>query len=455
MKCLRSRITYARQSRINHARHSGLSGIRRFFFKTLLLLTFIGYPAGAFSASADPLAAPAMTPGMPTIPTMSGVPGIAGSSNITMPVVPGGDVSAASAEEAMPVNPATPSLTKPPKRTLSPEKAGRSGNWAKKRRWLKEALAVNEALQKDVSAAQRGRSKFYDAFNGIDNKVNEFYRTRGFTQGALEALIKDLHGDIAKEKERRIAHAKEKSEEDGIPLNYYDVQIEAIEEDAKKFEKEVAQFKLDVESIGQLDKSLNERLQVLDKHIKEVGGMGTQGQELTDDIWLMIDDKKARIAYYELKALGEKVTGTKGYIEGALLTDFKKVISTLSTHIMQVGDEVGKLERRGLVIEHRGERVKNKQTSFLSQRMHDEVGDDDEQDSEEVKPRRRRRRQPAPTLVDQILSPFKSVGALLMKPFQAVYDMFFGVTVPKVRIRKRKAEPVEAEPATEAEPTET
>lgn len=417
-----------------------------FLCKALLSLAVISYPTGAFSASVDPLATPAMTPEMPTVP---GMPGVAGAAAITLPTPP------ASAPEEAPEAPPTPSLTKPPKRTLPPEKAGRSGNWAKKRRWLKEALAVNEALQKDVSATQRSRSKFYDAFNGIDNKVNEFYRTRGFTHGALDALIKDLRGDIAQEKERRIVRAKEKSEEDGIPLNYYDVQIEAIEEDAKKFEKEVAQFKLDVESIGQLDSSLNERLNVLDKHIKDVGKTGTQGQQLTDDIWLMIDDKKARVAYYELKALGEKVTSIKKYIEGALLSDFQKVISTLSTHIMQVGDEVGKLERRGLVIEHRGERLKNKQTSFLAQRMHDEVGEDSEHDEEAVRPRRRRKRQPAPTLIEQALSPFKMIGSLLIKPFQEVYDMLFGAPEPKVCTRKRKSRPVEAEPAVEPEPTET
>jgi hypothetical protein len=413
-------------------------------------------PAGAFAASADPLAAPAdplansamaptMTPAMPSIPGADALPSAAAMS---MPAAEPAPDSA----ESMPPNPATPSLTKPPKRTLPPEKAGRSGNWAKKRRWLKEALAVNEALQKNVSNAQRARSKFYDAFNGIDNKVNEFYRTRGFTQGKLDALIKDLRDDINKEKERRIARAKEKSEEDGVPLNYYDVQIEAIEESTKKFEKEVTQFRLDVESIGQLDKSLNERLHVLDKHIKEVGGMGTKGQQLTDDIWLMIDDKKARIAYYELKALGEKVTSIKQYIEGALFTDFKKVISTLSTHIMQVGDEVGKLERQGLVIEHRGERIKNKQTSFLSQRMHDRVYDDEQE--EEVRPRRRRKKKQEPTLMEQVLSPFKMVGTLLIKPFQAVYSMLLGEGEPAVRIRKRKKKPAASPNTAEAEQTE-
>ena len=386
----------------------------------LLLLIFCS--TNACASATDPLA-------MPTLPTTPGMPAsdpLAGGAAIPLPTD-----SAMPAAEEPPAQPATPSLSKPPKRTLSPEKAGRHGNWAKKRRWLKEALAENEALQKNVSTTQRMRSKFLDAFNGIDKKVNDFYRTRGFSQGTLDALIKDVRDDVTQEKERRIAHAKEKSEEGGVPLNYYDVQIEAIEEDTKKFEKEVTQFKLDVESVKQLDGSLNERLKVLDTHLKEVGSLGGNAQNLTDDIWLMIDDKKARSAYYELKGVGERVTGIKQYVEGALLGDFKKVIGTLDTHLMQVGDEVGKLERRGLVIEHRGERLKNKQRSFLAQRMHDEVGDEEEEAVVE-KPRRRRRKAPEQSIMQRILSPFR-----------ALYDMLFGGSTPKVRKRRRTAERTE------------
>lgn len=364
----------------------------------------------------------------------AGVPTPAAAPSAQLPL------SAPAAVPAAPAAVAGGSSSGPskPDRILSPEKAGKTGSWTKKRRWLKDALGVHTTVQADVVSGQKARKTFLDVFAQVDGKVNEFYKARGFAQGRLDTLLKELREDVAQEKERRIAFAKIKSEEEGMPLNYYDVQIEAVEEEAKKFEKDITQLKMDLESIGQLDKSLNERMQVLDKQIKDIAQLGTQAQELIDDIWLMIDDKKARAAFYELKGLADKVAAIKQYIEGPLLSDFRTVVDTLIKHITEIGAQIGQLERRGLIVEHRGDRLRNKQVSFLAQRVHDEAKVTlPEQDASQ-----KRRKDTAEASGDGffavVVATCTTISELIARPFKALYGMIAGKTEPSVKPRKRR-----------------
>ena len=116
---------------------------------------------------------------------------------------------------------------------------------------MKQAQASNDLLQKDVAAIRTSRTQFYEAYQSYEAASNQFYLTKGLARGAMQELVGNLRVEVENEKAVRIARAKAKSEEDDTPLNYYDVQIEAIEDDVARFEKELQQLKLDMKSISE------------------------------------------------------------------------------------------------------------------------------------------------------------------------------------------------------------
>jgi hypothetical protein len=264
---------------------------------------------------------------------------------------------------------------------------GERGNWLKKRAWVKEAQAVQEQLLKDSVAVKKSRTQFITAFETIDKKVNEFYSIKGFTRGKLGTLITDIKADIALDTERRIAQAKQRSESDDAPINFYDVQVEAIEQEVKRFERDFEQFNLDMKSIADLDVSLQDRIKTVDKQIKDSANLVSQSSKKLDEMWWIIDDQKAADAFYVIQEFGDKVAAIKKYLEETLFVDFKKVIATLEKQIEQVNKQIERIEERGFIVAHRTQRLKQKEVGDVLAVVSEELTSQNEQAP--VKPRRR------------------------------------------------------------------
>lgn len=313
---------------------------------------------------------------------------------------------------------------------LGAEQIGTSGNWVRKREWVKQAQEVNEQLQEDLAAIQKSRAAFYEAQQSFDKSSNEFFQSKGFATGKIDELIADLQADIAREKELRIAVAKGKSESEEMPTNYYDVQIEAIEADVKRFTREVEQFKLDMKAIADVDSSLNERLKVLDKHIKQAGDLESQAAEKLSKLWWVIDHTKARTLFYEIKGHAEQIASIKKYVTGTLLSDFKKVGQTLTSHISQVQEEIKDLEERGLIVEHRAERLEQQRKD--RERVEEMLRKVEEE--EEVRPRRRRNRVAKRTWLQTFYAPVDFV----VSSIAALGNYFLSFFVSKPAKRKAR-----------------
>lgn len=325
---------------------------------------------------------------------------------------------------------------------------GFRGNWVNKREWLTQAQSVNEQLQRDVAGCAKARTKFMSAFERADKGANEFYARKGIMMGTLEELITELQADVKAENDRRITQAKEKAESDDLPMNYYDVQIEAIEDDVKRFEGEVEQFKLDLQAIADLDASLTKRLEVLDERISEAGKLGTQSAEKLDQMWWMIDDLKARDAFYEIQDLADRIASIKSYVEGALLKDFEKVSGTVQAQIDQVQSQIEALEQRGLIVEHRTERLADKKIETQREQLAQEA----EQAEEAMRSKKRRKRKKTTTMGSLLYAPIelvfgcaRLVGNAILSPFYALGRLVgLGGSKPakKRRKQRRPVEPV-------------
>lgn len=327
----------------------------------------------------------------------------------------------------------------------SSEVVGVRGNWVKKREWLTQAQAVNEQLQRDVVSCTKSRTTFMTAFGKADAQANEFYERKGIMMGNLEDFIAELHADIKAEKNRRITEAKEKAERDDLPTNYYDVQIEAIEDDVKRFAREVEQFKLDLKGIADLDASLSKRLKVLDERIGEATKLGTQAGEKLEEMWWMIDDLKARDAFYHIQDLADRAASIKSYVSGALLKDFEKVCSTIAQQIEQVQGQLDALEQRGLIVEHRTQRIADKEV----EQMRVQLAEEAERAEQSMRPKRRKRKKTY-SFTSLLYAPFelalgcvRVVGDAILFPFRALGRLvgLGGAKPAKRRRRKRRPAP--------------
>jgi len=318
---------------------------------------------------------------------------------------------------------------------------GERGNWVKKRAWIKEAQLTNEQVQKDAQAARKSRAQFFTEFEKIDKKVNEFYVAKGFGRGKIGTLIADLKADAQQEKERRIAQARKRSESDDAPINFYDVQIEAIEQDVKRLDRDFEQFNLDMKSIAELDTSITERLKIVDKQIKDATDVALQSTKQLNDMWWMVDDQKACDAYYTIRGYGDKVASIKKYLEETLFADFKSVISTIEKQIEQINKQTEAFEQRGLVVSHRALRLNKKDKPDVLAAVAQEVA------AEEAEEPVKRRRKPikkevswAEYLLELPGSVIQAVKGWLWYPIEWIFS-FWQQPAPTVKARRRRRQP--------------
>jgi len=326
--------------------------------------------------------------------------------------------------------------------------AGERGNWVLKRKCVREAQSVNQQLQKDAVAAQKARSKFSTELERIEKKILDFYSEKGFAKGKITALVDELKEDVQKDKDRRIAAAIKKSERDDAPINFYEVQVEAIEKDTKRLLRDFDQFNLDMKSIADLEGSIKERMKTVDKNIKDATDAATQGAKKFDEIWWIIDDQKASDAYYALQGLSDKVAAIKSYLEDTLFNDFKTVTGTLEKQIDQVNKQVDALEQRGLLLIHRSVRLKTREVAPLDEPT--TVEESEEQEEAQVRTRPKK----AESWWEGLLALPGQWWRSVCSSVEAVGALLWGSSKPPVRARRRRAveqEPQE-EPAVESSP---
>lgn len=238
------------------------------------------------------------------------------------------------------------------------EKIGFQGNWVKKREWLKEANKINTKIQEMVVGIQKARKSFYDKFSKIDKEMDEFYKGEGIEHGKVEVLFADLNKYIEKKRKKELERLKVARTKMGV-LGEYQIKLDIMEDEIKSFKTDLDQLKLDIKSIGDLDKSIDARLKILNDQIELALKESSNSKDLSKQIWYIIDDKKAREVFYQIKG-GPlvKVQGVKSYITSDLTQDFDKVLQIIRSQMSRVTNEIKGLEDRGIIIRDRSERLR-------------------------------------------------------------------------------------------------
>lgn len=234
------------------------------------------------------------------------------------------------------------------------DKIGTNGNWVKKKDYLMRSFDVQQEIEALATQIQSYRSIYQQKFNGIDDQLDAFYKQLGLEQGKVQDIFVQLTEYIEKKKQRHIARFKENI----LEIREQLLAIEQLEESLKINQEELSQLKADLKSIEELDKSVNNRMQKADDQISTAQREADRTKEIVQSMWDMLDDRRAKAAYFELKdGILRRLQNINTYLQQELLSDLEKVSGTINTQIKKARETVKQLEDKGFIIQDRGKRL--------------------------------------------------------------------------------------------------
>lgn len=240
---------------------------------------------------------------------------------------------------------------------LPEEKIGIQGNWVNKREWVKEIENINNEIQELVINIQKSKKDFNTKFSTIEKEVDNFYQTEGFAQGKLTELFTSIEKYLNKKKELDLQNLKDQGKDAGVSTDTL-IKINIVENEMKAIKADLEQLKLDIKAIQDLYQSSLERIKKLDEQIAVCVDLSVKSKEISDQSWYVIDDKKVRKSYYELKGdYLEKVKAIQTFINSDLSSDFDKVISLLKEQMTKVSGQIKAIEDKGIFFRNRSKKL--------------------------------------------------------------------------------------------------
>lgn len=252
---------------------------------------------------------------------------------------------------------ALPNAQGPETVALSEDKVGIQGNWMKKKEWLIKSNEAFDEIQAIAFEIQGTRKTFNEKYHTIDDEFDAFYKNLSLDQGKLQELFESLERYLEKKKKKKLEELSSTNKEDVSEKDYL-LKVDLLNADIKQNKEELDQLKLDLKSIDDLDKSIVERLKKVDEQLAQAKELYDKAKSSLEDLWNIIDDKKARTIYYDLKgSTSEKLKSIASYLKEDLSRDFDTVIETAKTQMKKTKESIQKLEEKGLFIKNRSQRI--------------------------------------------------------------------------------------------------
>lgn len=240
---------------------------------------------------------------------------------------------------------------------VSDEKTGEQGNWVKKKNWLLKSYEISSNIYKLAAQIAESKKIYQSKYNAIDEELDKFYKDLGMEQGKIKELFDSIGRYLEKKKTKETALLTTSSDKTGDVDQDYAKKIDLLESQIKQMESDLEQLRLDMDAIADVDKSLTQRLQKVDEQITLAMTQAEATKTKVDDLWYIIDDKKARAIYYEVLNIEENLKAILSYLQDVLASDFDKVVSLVKEKIGLIASNIKKLEEKGLIIRDRSHRI--------------------------------------------------------------------------------------------------
>ncbi len=210
-----------------------------------------------------------------------------------------------------------------------------AGNWLEKRIWYKKAEQLFEVIRADVQKASDVRMHFINEVNSVGKKIDEFYETMSFQRGHIDELLKAILQDLDEQAAQRGGDLSSDERELKAKIQAEQKQIEAVGKD--------------MELISALDEQIDKTMMKAFKEIDTCRGLETRSWNNFKDIGNELDDKKARVLYYEMENFHKNIEQKMTYLQTNLLPYLQsQLVGKVDSTISQIQTSVASLNQKGI-----------------------------------------------------------------------------------------------------------
>lgn len=237
---------------------------------------------------------------------------------------------------------------------LTPQEIGSRGNWRKKNEYYQEGRELLEEIEPFVETISAMRPVFEAKQARGTQMLDEFYAKEHISRDDIEFIEQSLHKYFDRQErieQERVAFEQDATEIDESPEV---IRLAALRQSAEKFIRNLKELIV-------YEQRMEEFMATLETVIGNAGGAQAQSADLAGRIASMIDHRKAQEAFDTLSAKRVLVQDLQEYLEGRFSTTFDALLELLDGHIQNLSQHIELLEKEGLFIRSRPDRVAQEQ----------------------------------------------------------------------------------------------
>ena len=213
------------------------------------------------------------------------------------------------------------------------ESRATSGNWVFKNYWWRKIEEQYNGLRDIFTEVMSARIHYFTKRSEIDRQLDAFYLNIGFEQGPLEDILKVSIDIIEKEKNKQGYLTKKES---------------AFFDTIKEKQRQLEQLREDVKSIQELDRKIDEALELLLSQIDLCDKYQQSVWDIFKKVSHELNDKVARKQYYVVVGLVENAQHVHEYIIGPFNTYFEQLAQSVQDHTRSITGQMNVLTQEGV-----------------------------------------------------------------------------------------------------------
>ncbi len=213
-----------------------------------------------------------------------------------------------------------------------------SGNWLEKRIWYQKAEHLYELIRANVAKAADLRMKFIQEVNHVGHQIDEFYETVNLSKGAIDEMLTAVLQSL--ENQQAVRGGDLSSSERSLQQKVKDEQIQ------------IETLSKNLQMIEDLDEQIDKTMVRSFKEIDLCRGLETRAWNNFKEIGLELDDKKARVLYYEMENFQKNIEQKINYLQQDLLSYLtNQLIEKVLNLINEIKTSTKSFDAKGLSLQ--------------------------------------------------------------------------------------------------------
>ncbi len=230
-----------------------------------------------------------------------------------------------------------------------------SGNWLEKRIWYQKAEQLYELIRANVQKAADLRMKFIQEVNHAGHQIDEFYETVNLSKGAIDEMLTAVLQSL--ENQQAVRGGDLSSSE------------RSLQQKVKDEQAQIETLSKNLQLIEDLDEQIDKTMVRSFKEIDLCRGLETRAWNNFKEIGLELDDKKARVLYYEMENFQNNIEQKINYLQQDLLSYLtNQLIEKVLNLINEIKTSTKNFDAKGLNLQSLLEKDEKGDLLILKQR---------------------------------------------------------------------------------------